>query len=177
MNEKLTYGAIDWSQYQLLKWEFNPKSEESKLKFRAPTLGQEWFETYTKESNVGIFRPHPNFLRALNQLKQMVCRSMDWAFDDDIKTRLRVVGIEQKFDFDIVEEIYISFEYRSKNTHTRTTFKKGAVFSGRTGLASSLTDEELEWVADMIEQIRLYFSREKGASEGLFADVVDLTYN
>ena len=170
---KTSKGVIDWSKIQLLKWDHNTTSDLMLIRFNASTIGGMWPETRTLESAATVYVPHSNFFYARDQLKPLVARAMDWRFDAEIADRIQIVGLEQKMESALVSEIYISFVYRSQATGIRTTYKKGVTFSAHDGMKSSLDESEKDVMADFIEEIRLYASRQKGENNQLFDN--DLT--
>ena len=109
-------GAIDWAQLQIIKWDYDADNEKMHLKFNAPAIGVPWNDEHTKTSSTNRHCPHSDLGDAINALKVMVCRAMDWEVHDFIYDQIKIVGFEQKIKYNVVETLYISFSYTSQGT-------------------------------------------------------------
>jgi len=164
------HGMIDWARYELIKWEINPKDESQLLKFDAPTMGGQWPEEYTKKSRVSLYTPHPDLRLAMDSLKPLVCRAMDWRQDSEKFDQIEITGLEYKKEEGLVSLVYISFQYKSEGTGMMGIYKKGAAFSMFSGTTASLDEDELGAISNLVQEIGLYFGRRKGANDQLFSN-------
>jgi len=164
------HAIINYEQFQTVKWEWKQDDSVFHVTFLAPTMVGPWPEKYTKEINIADLQPDEDFWEALARLKFLVCRGMDWEAKAGKLAQIVVVGIEFKRRTTDIYDLFISFEYTSQNTGITAIYKKGVQFTSVEKMKHSLDERELDDVATLAEELRLYVSRRKGMQGDLFSN-------
>jgi hypothetical protein len=167
------HAVINWELFQLNKWEWKQDDDLFIVSFNAPTYSGPWPEKYSKEVDIAALTPETELFTALNQLKYLVCKSMDWEAKAGKLSQIVVVGIEFKRKATDIFEVYLSFEYTSKGTGITSIYKKGAMFTSVSKMKHSLDERGLGDLDDFQEELRLFMSRQKGQQGSLFSQELD----
>ena len=170
------FGQIDWSRWRLTKC--SRKGEYFIVEFDAPAMGGGPFETWQKKINTDFLLPHPDMMNAFAPLRMAVLRLFDWP--GERADQVHVTGIELKHDpAGDYFEVSFRFVFLPENIPGEMEIMKTLPLTSMHGLANSLTETELGHLADCIEEVRLYVSRQKGAQGDLFSEkaVVDMNVN
>lgn len=167
-------GQIDFNRFRLV--EAVMRKDKLIVDFEAPRLGGHTFEEWRSVSNVLFTTPHEDLITAWLPIRRIILRLFDWP--DGRIDQVRVTGIRMEHS---AEEFEVSFRFifSPSKIAGEMELSKTLPLTSIHGLSSSLTEDELDHITDLIEEIRAYVAREKSADGDLFDGkaVVDLHKN
>lgn len=157
-------GQIDFSRFRLIKATL--KDAKVIVDFEAPRMAGQTYEPWRSTSNTQYNQPHADFWAAWIPVRNIVLRLFEWPKSK--AEQVSVTGIELEHSGEDVFEVMFRFVFTNSSLATQIEISKTVPLTSITGILHSLTEKEIDAVANLVDEVQAYVSREKGATGDLF---------